>query len=401
LSAFQFHRLLPIVRRPFDQRDAAISERDAAVSERDRLIAERDAAAIERDRLRKTYVEVANAELPDTPFGRTLAPPTVDDHDLVARIVSAYQASNASADRPSESFWDVGYAEQKRDIHEALLSNAIATVQTMLRDPQTTDLCFGFENLARSLPTGAAGAGFSHKIYRDLLLLAEAVGARRMWDPEIPHLTPPLPRVDDLLALLDQAFGIDIVFPNPFPGEIGLATSRGVITDRAVQGLYQAWRILSFVKSDLGAHVVEIGAGLGRTAFYARLFGLRNYTIVDIPMTTVAQGYFLGRTLTPDGICLFGEKRPGIRILPPSAFLDGKDRYDFVLNADSLTEMDRPTARLYCEAIRDRAATFLSINHEYNPFTAREVCNDVGLRAASRTPYWMRAGYVEEVYRIV
>jgi hypothetical protein len=85
-------------------------------------------------------------------------------------------------------------------------------------------------------------------------------------------------------------------------------------------------------------------------------------------MTAVAQGYFLGRTLNPDAVCLFGEQRPGIRILPPFAFFDCKDRYDLALNVDSLTELDPRTAKAYCEAVRDRAGVWLSINHEGNPF---------------------------------
>lgn len=162
-----------------------------------------------------------------------------------------------------------------------------------------------------------------------------------------------------------------------------MATSRGVISHRAVQALYQAWRVFTFVNGDRGANVVEIGAGLGRTAFYARKFGLRNYTIVDLPMSSVAQAYFLGRTLGDDAVRLFGEEGSGISILPPSAFLAAQDRYDLVLNVDSLTELDPRTAKAYCMAIRDRSGVLLSINHEVNPFTAREMCSAVGMAPVS------------------
>jgi hypothetical protein len=274
-------------------------------------------------------------------------------------------------------------------------------VQRMLRDPGKTDLFYGFENLARSLSPGRTSVTerWAVKIYQDLLLLAEAIGVRRMWNPEAPKSGPVLPQVEDLLSLIDRGLKLRAVFPNPFPGETGLATSRGRISDRAVQALYQAWRVFALVNGDCEARVLEIGAGLGQTAFYSRQFGLRNYTIVDLPMTAVAQGYFLGRTLNPDAVCLFGEQRPGIRILPPFAFFDAKDRYDLVLNADSLTELDPRTAKAYCEAIRDRAGIWLSMKHEANAFTAREMSNAAGMVATSRAPYWLRAGYVEEVFR--
>jgi hypothetical protein len=47
----QLHRRIPLVRRPFFQRDRAIAERDAVIAERDRVVAERDQLALERDRL--------------------------------------------------------------------------------------------------------------------------------------------------------------------------------------------------------------------------------------------------------------------------------------------------------------------------------------------------------------
>jgi hypothetical protein len=234
-------------------------------------------------------------------------------------------------------------------------------------------------------------------IYQLLLFLAEATGVKRRWNPE-NSATFPLPSIDRLLALIDEGVGHQVEFPNPFPGEIGLISSRGIISYRAIQAIYQAWRVYNLVKGNRDARIVEVGAGLGRTAFYAAQFGLHNYTIVDLPLSSVAQGYFLGRALGPDAICLFKEEHSGITILPPLEFLNSDDRYDLVLNADSLTELDPETATAYCEAFRDRANVFLSINHEVNPFTVHKLYTAIARPAVSRTPYWMRAGYVEEIF---
>ena len=161
------------------------------------------------------------------------------------------------------------------------------------------------------------------------------------------------------------------ISPNPYPNEVGLKTSRGVASYRAVQALYQAYRVAELVRDRPNARVIEIGGGLGRTAFYAHQFGLRDYTLIDLPMTNVAQAYFLGRVLGADAICLCGENRPGIRIQPPAVFLDAADRYDLVVNVDALPEMAADTATAYCQAIKARADIFLSINHEYNALTVR------------------------------
>jgi hypothetical protein len=219
------------------------------------------------------------------------------------------------------------------------------------------------------------------------LRLSESQG-RRVRNPESGLSLAPSP-VSELLASYE--------FPNPFPGEVGVTTARGIASFRALQAIYQAHRIISL--GGPNGRVLEIGAGLGRTAFYAWSFGIRDYSIVDLPMSGVAQGYFLGRTLGPDAVCLFGENRPGVRILPPSAFLEATDRYDIVANVDSLTEIGVEFVRAYCSAIRKRAGVFLSINHETNPFTVREVCGELGMLPSSRAPYWMRSGYVEEIYR--
>ncbi len=64
--------------------------------------------------------------------------------------------------------------------------------------------------------------------------------------------------------------------------------------------------------SDLyGYKVIELGGGLGKTAFYALKFGIPSYTLVDIPMTLVAQANFLGRQFDPNTISLANE--PEIR----------------------------------------------------------------------------------------
>ena len=331
------------------------------------------------------------------PFGRTEAPADVDDRELVSRIVAAYQASTAISPKPSQSMWEV-IAEKKGDVHEALARGQIEEVRRLLRDPRKTDLFYGFDGIFRSFNSEQPGLE-PHSIlaYQDLLFLADATGVKRRWNPEAAA-TFPLPSVDGLLTLIDRAVGHRVVFPNPFPGEIGLASSRGIISFRAIQAIYQAWRIHDLVKGNIDARIVEVGAGLGRTAFYAAKFGLHNYTIVDLPLTSVAQGYFLGRALGPDAICLYKEQRSGVAILPPLTFLNSDDRYDLVLNADSLTELDPETATAYCEAFRDRTDIFLSINHEVNPFTMHELYAAIAGPAVSRTPYWMRAGYVEEIF---
>jgi len=75
-------------------------------------------------------------------------------------------------------------------------------------------------------------------------------------------------------------------------------------------------------------------------------------------------------------------------------------RYDLVVNVDSLTELGRKVAAQYVDWICDKTPRFLSINHEANRFTVRELLAGRAGVAAERHPYWMRNGFVEEVFTL-
>ena len=75
------------------------------------------------------------------------------------------------------------------------------------------------------------------------------------------------------------------------------------------------------------------------------------------------------------------------------------ENYDLVLNVDSLTEIDETVAKEYWVLIRKKAKKFLSINHEANGFTvAGLIESDSGIKNTCRSPYWLRGGYIEEVW---
>ena len=205
-----------------------------------------------------------------------------------------------------------------------------------------------------------------------------------------------------VLGRIRTATGWEVSVPNPFPGEHGAITPKGIVSARVSQALYQAWRLRALSESLSSPRVLEIGAGLGRTAYYARELGITDYTIVDIPTSLLAQGYFLGRTLGEQGVWLHGEGRDAmqarIKLVPPTSFLDDNSTYDIIVNVDSMTELSRPVVDRYPNETKRRCRIFLSVNHESNQFYMLEV-----LRASfpdhriSRFPYWLRQGYVEEV----
>lgn len=350
------------------------------------------------------------------PIATTTAGPTsVDDLALIERVMQAYKRSFA-AYSPSGSGWDHTLADLKRPIHEALMDSDVDTAAAILRNPAANTLFWGFDAIAKG-PEGSVephhrviqtlNAAENTEALHTLWLfdalneLAEAIGARRVSYIEtviadVGKFDASTRTVDLIADQIAEALGFDLKFPNPYPGEFGLSSARGVIGFRAVQAIYQAWRIVQLSNGDPDFKVLEIGAGLGRTAYFAAKMGVKSYSIVDIPLTNAAQGYFLGRALGPNAVCLAGEMAGGIIV---STFADIKarnDAYDLVVNVDSWTEMTPDVARNYWDFARSASKAILSINHEHNPHTVRSLYKDDRDVRVTRYPYWMRRGYVEE-----
>jgi hypothetical protein len=306
------------------------------------------------------------------------------DRALTARVVEVFRRGISQT---GNSIWLNEFAKNKQSCVTILMNEGIAGAEMLLTDPGGSMLFYGFDNIhSGDVPQNRAAwwRNWMHSLaYDSLLQLTKAAGGIRVENPE-PGIHPDeSPEPEFLLSALDELLGFKVDFPNLYRGEIGLQTSRGVASYRAVQSLYQAWRISMLAPK---GRICEIGGGLGRTAYYSMRMGAKAYSIVDLPLTGVSQAYFLGRLMQ---ISMQGEKPGPVHLMPPEAY--GLD-CDIVVNFDSLTEMDRSTATAYLA--NAKAPTFFSVNHEANDFTVREL---VSGKSVHRSPCWMREGYVEEL----
>ena len=329
------------------------------------------------------------------------------DLKLVERIIAAYQEAN-KADL-GDSMWKVFFGSYHNAIHEELMNGRVETVAKIFRDPGESDLFYGFDVLTKShqgiFNTDRVRDPYARLCLDGLVRFAEATGVSPIDNPETWSARDGnMLKTEEVLAKLSNKCWPFSV-PNPFPAELGLGTSRGIVSYRVPQALYQAWRIKQLVKGIDNPRILEIGAGLGRTAYYANELGLKNYSIVDIPITAASQAYFLGRTLGENNIYLDGEptqeSAQKVKILSPQTFINETKAYDLILNADSLTEMDLSTAKAYWQKIKSSTGTFLSINHEANSFCVQDlIAEDLPNLEVNRCPAWMRRGYVEELIKI-
>jgi hypothetical protein len=328
-------------------------------------------------------------------------PPAFDDAALVSRLAAAYSAGQLEFDGDPNSVWG-SFGVRHAPFWKAFETLDLERLATLLRNPANTELFWGFDDLVKPFvtirkeePEHCVTA--ATKLYAALFQVAVGSGAIRDHNPEGHHQQVDL-SVEDLLNALDLRFGFRIDFPNPFEFEFGLQTSRGVASGRAIQALYQTWRLKQIATVVGGMKILEIGAGLGRNVFYAKRFGFQDYTVVDIPTTQLAQGYYLGRVLGQEAISLHGEAGSSTRLRSPRWLNQRLERFDIVLNVDSLTELDGETALGYVTFARDQSTAFLSINHEANPASVADFFRAARMTCISRAPYWPRAGYVEELW---
>jgi putative sugar O-methyltransferase len=301
---------------------------------------------------------------------------------LVRRIRAAYLSAIKDYRERQSDLWSY-IATRTRDIHQALMDDDENRLADLLSDPGSNNLFLGFDNLflerTQDLIRAADGApAWAAQIVTMIGQLAESVAAKRIWQPECGTAYAYYDQsqsqdVESLIGAIARRIGRVLTFPNPFPNEFGVATSRGIVSHRALHAVYYASRLSMLRGRGPGYSILEIGAGMGRTAAYVREWALGQYTIVDLPMANVAQAVFLGAVVGEDAICLTGESRPGIRLFTPQWLVNTRDRFDIVLNTDSLTEMPLETAVRYAQIAMDRAGKLLSINHEGNDVLVHEL----------------------------
>lgn len=328
-----------------------------------------------------------------------------DDTLLIERLKKFYILCDINFEGNKDSVWSGIFNQLQGEIHSAFINGDNKKIADILRNPGKYNLFYGFENLCRDLINSKRLEDIlePEMAMDSLLSFCEATGVIAMSNPESLRIKKTIDP-EKAIQLLEKELGFELCFPNPFEGEYGIETSKGVISYRAVQALYQAWKISQIVKGIVNPAILEIGGGLGRTAYYCHLLGIRDYTIVDIPMSLLSQGDFLGRVLPERDLFLAGEKVDSddskIKLIHSKAFFSSDKKYDLIINVDSLTELDINIAKQYLGKIKEVGNYFLSINHEINSFSVNSIWKETpGIKKIYRAPYWLRRGYVEELFQ--
>ena len=336
-----------------------------------------------------------------------VAPKPFLTHDdlIIERLKKFYILHDANFEGNKESLWSDIFMQLQNEIHLAFIDGDNEKIVDILRNPGNYNLFYGFENLCRNLIKNKRLEDLlePEMAMDSLLSLCEAVGVSTMSNPESLKIGKAI-SAESAIQLLENEFGFKLCFPNPFEGEYGIETARGIASYRAIQAVYQAWKISRIIKDIPNPRILEIGGGLGRTAYYCKYFGIHDYTIVDIPISSIAQGNFLGRVLPENNLILLGESSDAedvkIKLIDPQTFFSSDKKYDLIVNVDSLPELDINIAKHYLRKIEEVGDFFLSINHEFNSFTVNSIWKETPrLNKLYRNPYWLRRGHVEELFK--
>jgi hypothetical protein len=353
------------------------------------------------------------------------SPTPVDGEDILIaeRLLKAFYAAkefertNSPADLvPREGIWEMMKYEFHPEFDRVLLA----------KDP--TDLAVHLSNAFRLPTTHGLGPGrmvfeaaqnpnsadeFAATILDRIVIAAEALGVLPYENPEQGRYGDNVyENIGDVLDGLEAELGTPLGLP-PIMGRFGLRVGHRIVDVRTADSAYVAWRIRTLLGKLNDCRVCEIGAGLARTAQLCSRIGVQQYTIFDLPVINVLQGYFLIKTCGKERVQLFGEEgaNPPIRVFPYWKLFEAPEGYfDLCLNQDSLPEIPGHIARKYIAEMPRIARLFLSINQEGGGPTGTEgmtqlivpklVDSNPGFRRIARHPYWVRRGYVEETYRL-
>ena len=314
------------------------------------------------------------------------------------RLINEYQLreKNYKYNKNSADIWDPIFQNFQKDLQLVLNDKNKENIQNILNNPGSSNLFVGFENnVSSKLWTNNVENMYA---LDKLLSFVEFLGIRDIYNPEQDKISVYKIDIESLLNKIEKKIKIKLNFKNVFPGESGIWTSRGILNEKEIQALYAAYKISKIIKKN--ENVVEIGGGLGRTAYYCNLFGIKDYTIVDIPITFLAQGNYLGRVISEKNIIFENELRKKyvknkIKLITPEFFLKNKTKYSLALTCDSLTEVNYDLAFDYMKKI-SKSKYFLSINHEKNSFNISKLIKIFKHKNYSRNLYWLRKGYIEE-----
>ena len=232
-----------------------------------------------------SYRTIPNAIVPDIQS-------TPQDVAIAKRLLVAYRrVSESFGDRQSgkNDLWTINKRSQGCFL-ELLSRNApeelAAYLCNMSRHDATIGTVQGNHEFHRIKRDPIYRRHISIRIKDQLVSLAEAVGALACENPEQEgrvwgksfHIDS-----DELVDKISEVIGIKIAPPPIDGGLLKMKTARGLFDIRDLNAIYTAYLVSKTVKTKT-ERICEIGAGVGKVAYWCHQLGFKSYTIIDFPI---------------------------------------------------------------------------------------------------------------------
>ena len=350
---------------------------------------------------------------------------TAEDVTLCERLLAAY-AKATETDLPPDSLskiWHVmlaRYGKLFSALDEGKAENLAATLSTMFKEA----FLYGIAS-ADQYPGSQTRLGlriWAQKYLEDIVALGEYLGVVRTECPQQGVIGYAFKDgLEDLVKKIEDAIGISIGFPE-IAAAYGIKIGETLITFESPEHIYAALRAYESMDQHLSPeraarpHVVELGAGFGGLGYWLMKIRptIESYTIIDLPIINVLQGYFLSKVFGASNVSLFGEvdiagaPAKGIRVLPTHALdILPDESVDMLVNQNSMPEIPEHVVDKYLGLAKHKVAgIFFSYNQEaYSPadnipqvLVPEAVARVGGFKRLNRNYSWLRRGYVEETY---
>lgn len=356
----------------------------------------------------------------DDSFGFKVDAPAAGQEATALRLIAYYRRMEAAiasrgVNELNADMWAF-ISKAHEPFRRALAEGNAAVVAQMLLDVATGSLVVGYMNYepydrlrASRVARIREGVQFVDK----LLALSESLGCSPVQCPEQGVWGFDAVDVAETFAKIEARLGFDLAPPAAGGGSFGAKIGPAIMCLKDIHAIYTASQARNLLKASPQKSVAEIGGGTGTLAYYLIKAGLPSVSVFDLPIVSVVQAYYLIRSLGAENVWLFGEapSPAPARVLPHWALRDEPAKsFALFINQDSMPEIERNAALEYLALIKAKGQSiFLSINQEgqapdqlLNPQSVvyQLVEASGGFERLYRFPHWMRAGYVEELYRI-
>jgi hypothetical protein len=353
-------------------------------------------------------------------------PVTAEDVSLCERLLAAYAKATETGLPPSETVSKIWASMLARygKLMSALDAADAELLATTLSSMFKEAFLYGIAS-ADGYPGSQTWIGakiWSQKYLENVVALAEYLGVVRTECPEQGIIGYAFKDgAEELVRKIESAIGISIGFPE-IGAAYGVRIGDSLITFESPEHIYVAFRINEAIDAYLDRervaepHIVEIGAGFGGTAHWLLKIrqAVASYTIIDLPIINILQGYFLAKAFGASEVSFFGEDNArgatpdGIRVWPTHALDSIEDEsVDVLINQNSMPEIPEHIVEGYLKWAKKKVAgIFYSYNQEaFSPvedvpqvLVPEALRRAGGFKRLTRNYSWIRRGYVEEIY---